>query len=155
MLANDLGVNGIELASNAVEQLGPLSFELTIHQALSLGQVGDPGETVVLLQVIETSGLRLSRQPFPSVESDLNGERKPSLDAGIQKAEDRMDLVVGRGTGIIASRFELRYDSKTCDATYPIHARARAREAHFAGTNTTGDWRDENSQWRRAADVPH
>jgi hypothetical protein len=33
-------------------------------------------------------------QPFPSVEADLNGEREPSLDAGIEKAEDRMYLVV-------------------------------------------------------------
>ena len=65
MLAKDLGVNGIELASNAVGHFGPLSFELTIHQALSLGQVGDPEETVVLLQVIETSGLHLSRPAIP------------------------------------------------------------------------------------------
>ena len=42
-------------------------------------------------------------------------------------------------------------------AMLPIRfiARTRSREVHFAGTNTTGDWRDENSQWRRAADVPH
>jgi hypothetical protein len=31
----------------------------------------DPGKTVVLLQVIETSGLHLSHQPFPSVQADL------------------------------------------------------------------------------------
>src|SRR6266576_5931779 len=94
VFTEDLAMKRVELASDAVEQLGPFNFELTIHQALSFGPVGDPGKTVVLLQVIETSGLHLSRQPFPSVEADLNGEREPSLDAGIEKAEDRMDLVV-------------------------------------------------------------
>jgi hypothetical protein len=66
---------GVELASDAVEQLGPSGFELTIHQALGFGPVGDRGKTVVPLQVIETRGLHLSRQPFPSVEADLHGER--------------------------------------------------------------------------------
>src|SRR3989442_13656673 len=90
----DLGVNGVELLRDAVEQLGPFGLELTIHQALRFGPVGNPGKAVVLLQVIQTGGMHLSRQPFPSVEADLNGEREPSLDAGIEKAEDRMDLVV-------------------------------------------------------------
>src|SRR4029077_19673073 len=94
VFTEDLAMNGVELASDAVEQLGPFSFELTIHQALSFRPVGNPGKTVVLLQVIETGGFHLSRQPFPSVEADLNGEREPSLDAGIEKAEDRMDLIV-------------------------------------------------------------
>ena len=90
----DLAMNRVELASNAVEQLGPFSFELTIHQALSFGPVGNVREAVIMLQVLQTGGLHLSRQLFPSVEADLNGEREPSLDAGIEKAEDRMDLVV-------------------------------------------------------------
>src|SRR3984893_6830614 len=94
VFTEDLGMNGVELASDAVEQLGPFNFELTIHQALSFRPVGDPGKTVVMLQVIETSGLHLSRQPFPSVEADLNGEREPSLDAGIEKAEDVCPLVL-------------------------------------------------------------
>ena len=94
MFAKNLGMNGIQLVSDAVEQLGPFSFELTIHQALSFGPVGNPGEAVVMLQVIQTGGMHLSRQPFPSVEADLNGEREPSLNAGIEKAEDGMDLVV-------------------------------------------------------------
>jgi hypothetical protein len=47
-----------------------------------------------MLQEIETSGLHLSRQPFPSVEADLDGEREPGLNASIEEAKDRMDLVV-------------------------------------------------------------
>src|ERR1700730_12936427 len=66
VFTEDLGMNGVELASDAVEQLGPSGLELTIHQALSFRPVGDPGKTVVILQVIETSGLHLSRQAFPS-----------------------------------------------------------------------------------------
>ena len=38
--------------------------------------------------------MHLSRQQFPSVEADLNGEREPSLNTGIEEAEDGMDLVV-------------------------------------------------------------
>ena len=87
-------MDGVELASDAVEQLRPSSFELMIHQALSFRPVGGPGETVVLLQVIETSGLHLARQPFPSVQVDLYGEREPGLNASIEEAEGRMDLVV-------------------------------------------------------------
>src|SRR5260370_17765267 len=94
VLAKDLGMNGIELASDAVEQLGPFNFELTIHQALSFGPVGNVREAVIMLQVLQTGGLHLSRQPFPSVEADLNGEREPSLDAGIEKSEHGIDLVV-------------------------------------------------------------
>ena len=47
-----------------------------------------------MLQVIETDGLHLPRQPFPSVHADLDGEREPGLNASIEEAEDRMDLVV-------------------------------------------------------------
>ena len=47
-----------------------------------------------MLQVIQTGSLHLSRQPFPSVEANLDGEREPGLNAGIEKAENGMDLVV-------------------------------------------------------------
>jgi len=47
-----------------------------------------------MLQVIETGGLHLSRQPFPSIDADLDGEREPGLNASIEEAEDRMNLVV-------------------------------------------------------------
>ena len=67
MFTEDLGVDGVELASDAVEQLGPSGFELTIQQALSFGPIGNPREAVVLLQVIETGGLHLARQPFSAV----------------------------------------------------------------------------------------
>ena len=94
MFMEDLGVKGVELASDAVEQVGPSGFELTIQQTLSFRPVGQPGEAVVLLQVVETGGLHLAGQPFSSVEADLNGEAEPSLDAGIEESEDGVDLVV-------------------------------------------------------------
>src|ERR1700758_1627480 len=87
-------MNGVELLGDAIEQLGPFGFELTVHQALSFRPVGDPRETVVMLQVIEPSVLHLSRQPFPSVQADLHREREPGLNASIEEAEDRMYLVV-------------------------------------------------------------
>ena len=49
MFMEDLGVKGVELASDAVEQVGPSGFELTIQQTLSFRPVGQPGEAVVLL----------------------------------------------------------------------------------------------------------
>jgi hypothetical protein len=61
MFTEDLGMNGVELLRDAVEQLGPFGLELTIHQALRLGPVGNPGKAVVLLQVIQTGGMHLSR----------------------------------------------------------------------------------------------
>lgn len=114
--------------------MGHLSFELTIHQALSLGQVGDPGETVILLQVIETSGLHLARQPFPSVEAHLNGERKPSLDAGIEKGEDRMDLVVVEEQALSPRDSNCVMIQKPVMLPIRFIARTRASEVHFAGT---------------------
>jgi hypothetical protein len=90
----DLGMNGVELSGDAVEQFGPWGFELTIHQALSFAPVRKPGKAVVLLQVIESSGLHLSGQPFPAVEADLNREGEPGLDTGIEEAEDGVDLIV-------------------------------------------------------------
>src|ERR1700683_5104342 len=80
VFTEDLAMNGVELASDAVEQLGPFSFELTIHQALSFGPVGKVREAVIVLQVLQTGGLHLPRQPFPSVAADLHGKREPSLD---------------------------------------------------------------------------
>jgi hypothetical protein len=67
VFAKNLGMNGIQV-SDAVEQLGPFSFELTIHQALSFGPVGNVREAVFMLQVIQTGGMHLLRQPFPSFE---------------------------------------------------------------------------------------
>jgi hypothetical protein len=46
VFAKNLGMNGIELVSDAVEQLGPFRFELTIHQELSFGPVGNVREAV-------------------------------------------------------------------------------------------------------------
>ena len=94
MFTEDLGMNGVQLASDAVEQLGPFGLELTIHQALSFRPVGNPGKAVVLLQVVETSGLHLACQPFSAIKTDLNGEGEPGLDAGIEEAEDGVNLVV-------------------------------------------------------------
>jgi hypothetical protein len=72
------------------------------------------GETVVMLQVIETSGLHLSRQPF-SVQADLHGEREPGLNASIEEAEDRMG--VNCGVSLIQTRG--RKGAEKCDAPMP------------------------------------
>jgi len=45
MYTEDLGVNGVELLRDAVEQLGPFGLELTIHPALRFGPVGNPGNS--------------------------------------------------------------------------------------------------------------
>jgi hypothetical protein len=56
--------------------------------------VGNVREAVVMLQVIQTGGMHLLRQPFPSDAAHLNGEGELGLNAGLEKAEDGMDLVV-------------------------------------------------------------
>ena len=101
-------MNGVELLGDAIKQLGPFGFELPVHQALSFRPVGDPRETVVMLQVIEPSGLHLSRQPFPSVQADLYGEREPGLNASVEEAEDRMDLVVVEEQAFARAKLQLQ-----------------------------------------------
>ena len=93
VFTEDLGMNGVELLGDAVEQFGPFSFDLTIHSALGFRPVGNPREAVISLQVIEAGSLHLSRQPFSPVEADLDGERKPCLNASVEEAEDRIDVV--------------------------------------------------------------
>src|ERR1700728_4282681 len=57
VFTEDLAMNGVELASDAVEQLGPFSFELTIHQALSFGPVGKVMQAVIMLKVLQPGGV--------------------------------------------------------------------------------------------------
>jgi hypothetical protein len=49
------------------------------------------------------------RQPFLSVETDLNGEREPSLNAGIEKAEDGVDLVVVEEQALARAYLQLQF----------------------------------------------
>lgn len=72
--------------------------------------------------------------PFPSVEADQNGERKPSLDAGIEKAEDRMDLVVVEEQALSPRDSNCVMIQKPAMLPIRFIAKTRAREVHFAGT---------------------
>jgi hypothetical protein len=62
-----------------------------------------------MLQVIQTGGMHLSRQPFPSVEADLNGKGEPSLNAGIEEAEDGMNLVVVEEQAFARAQLQLQF----------------------------------------------
>src|SRR5258708_6658293 len=94
VFTEDLAMNRLELASDAVDQLGPFNFELTIQQALTFGPVGNVREAVIIHQVIKTGRLHMAGQTFPSVEEDPNGEREPRVEECKEKAEERMVLVV-------------------------------------------------------------
>src|ERR1700751_3054072 len=43
---------------------------------------------------METGGLHLARQPFPTIQADLYRKGEPGLDTGMEEAEDGVDLVV-------------------------------------------------------------
>ena len=45
MFTEDLGMNGVELLGDAIEQLGLFGFELTVHQALSFRPVRSKGNS--------------------------------------------------------------------------------------------------------------
>jgi hypothetical protein len=48
----DAFVSGIQLASEPVQQFGPVHLQLLLHQLLSLSVVFDPYKTVTLLSVL-------------------------------------------------------------------------------------------------------
>jgi hypothetical protein len=78
ILAQDGVRNGLVCVLSCIEPCWKFEIHrnrMTKKLELKLGPNNclflDPGKKVVLLQVIETSGLHLSRQPFPSVQADL------------------------------------------------------------------------------------
>jgi hypothetical protein len=78
----------IEPAGDRVENRRPGGPQLGIHQGLGFGEIFDPGEAVIFPLVAQTGPIHLAGQPFPAIETNLDGEGEPALDSGVHEPED-------------------------------------------------------------------
>jgi hypothetical protein len=88
-------VEGVERPGQGVEGARPRHGELLVHQALGAGRVAQPGEPVVVpAEVAGAAAFELVGEPLPAVEADLDGEREPRLEAGVEEPEDAVAVVL-------------------------------------------------------------
>src|SRR6266480_688113 len=79
---------GVEGAGDGVERSRPVGVELIVHQVLRELGVSKPGEAVVrTFEVVLAFAQQLTGKPLASVDTDLNREREPGLDAGVHETE--------------------------------------------------------------------
>jgi hypothetical protein len=98
----------VQAARHAVQQVGPCRLHLPVHQPLRPLGVFQPGEAVVALQVAKADRVHLPRQPRPAVQADLDGERKPGLNAGTHEPELPVDAVVIEMQALAPPRLQLQ-----------------------------------------------
>src|SRR4030095_15221359 len=84
---------GIYFVGQSIQKPLPVTCRQTIHQALRLLQVRDLRETVVALDVADASPLQLLRQPLATVDTNLNSERQPGLQAHVHQAKLAVQIV--------------------------------------------------------------
>src|SRR5213075_1462986 len=90
----DVVVQRVEHAGDAIEQPWPAGAQLPVHQALRLGEVGDLDEAVVSAFVGQACVVHLAGEPLAAVDADLDAEWEPGLDPSIHEAEHGIDDVV-------------------------------------------------------------
>ncbi|MBF8274790.1 MAG: hypothetical protein HW380_3895 [Magnetococcales bacterium] len=87
-------VERIQGTGNPTQKVWPGSAQLLVHQALRLHGIGDPWKAVVASLIGQADGVHLPSQPFPTVDANLDVERKPRLDPGIHESENGVELVL-------------------------------------------------------------
>src|SRR6266700_4519208 len=90
----DRFVRRVQLSGALVQPARPLYSQLRIQQSLRVGPVFHPGKAVVLPHKLQARGRHLPGQPLPSVQADLDGEGKPSLNARVHETPAGMNRVV-------------------------------------------------------------
>ena len=90
----DLGMSGVQELGELVQGRNPGETHLLIHKGLGLGDVGELNKAVVSSTVGQTCMIHHSGEPFATVETDLNAEGQPALDARAHEAEDRINQVM-------------------------------------------------------------
>src|SRR6476646_1336835 len=86
---------GVEGSGDGVERSRPVGTALIVHQALREFGVPEPCEAVVCaLEVVLALAQQLTSKPLAPVDTDLNVEGEPSLDAGVHEAEAWIEPVV-------------------------------------------------------------
>jgi hypothetical protein len=77
----------VETTGNPVEQNRPVGLQLLIHQLLDLIHPFNPRKTVLLPLVVQPLPIHLTAQPLPPVQTNLDGEREPTLNSGIHESK--------------------------------------------------------------------
>ena len=89
----DLGAKRMALFDQRVEHAGPVRAQLLRHQRLGARDIANPWKTVALSPIGNPSSVHLVRQPLPSVQTDLNQKRKPTLKPKMHKPQLFMEPV--------------------------------------------------------------
>ena len=71
----------------------PLTIGQTIQQLLRSLQIRDLGEAIVALYVADGSAIKLSRQPFTTVQANMNSEWQPRLQTHMQQTKLPIQIV--------------------------------------------------------------
>lgn len=83
----------IQATREAVEEALPLSFAKGIHQSLCCGDVFNVGEAIISFGIPDTCPVHLPREPFPSIHTDLYGERQPSLQSDMHQPKVAINVI--------------------------------------------------------------
>ena len=92
--ASDLFMQRVSLGQQRIESLGPVGSPLLRQQCLRPGRVFHTRKTIVSLDIPDTCPFHLSRQPFPSIETNVHRERKPSLHPHVHQTKVRMLVIM-------------------------------------------------------------
>jgi len=87
-------VSRVQLPGDPIQDLGPIRFQLLIHQTLGLRDILNPRETVLTSLVAEADPVHLAGQPFPAIQTNLDGEREPALDTRMHEPKNGIDPVM-------------------------------------------------------------
>jgi len=102
-------VGRVESLSHGRKSRRPVGLQLLIHQGLGFLDFFNPGKTVFLPFIPQTSPIHLARQPFPPVQANLNRKGKPSLNPAVHEAEDRIDPVMVKKQAFADSRLQFEF----------------------------------------------
>ena len=91
----DLAMQGVQRTRDRIERPLPVGGELLVHQPLSQAGVAEMSEAVVMAREVGVPGAgQLPGEPLTSVQTDLDVEREPGLDAGVHESEAGMEPVL-------------------------------------------------------------
>jgi hypothetical protein len=88
-----LAVERVELAHDALKRFGPADAGLPVHESLRFGDIIDGSETVIVAAISHLVLIHQAGEPLASIDADLDGKRKPGLDASIHPTELGIDPI--------------------------------------------------------------
>ena len=94
ILGKNLFVDGVQPLREAGEQIHPIGLQLLVHELLRALKIRDPRKAVFLLLKREPRLAHLLRQPFPTVNADLDVEGKPGLNPRVHPPQPLVPSIV-------------------------------------------------------------